>query len=77
MQCLSYPMTFILHAAGCVEAQNNQLNAERARFGLKLAWRDFLIPGSLFVEKATGIFGGIGDFMVYFDIVYQGTVPRR
>lgn len=51
-------MTFILHAAGCVEAQNNQLNAERARFGLKRVWPDFLIPGSLFVEKATGILWG-------------------
>ena len=58
MPSLNYLMTFILHAAGCVEAQNNQLNAERARFGLKRAWPDFLIPGSLFVEKATGILGG-------------------
>ena len=46
-------MTFIPRAAGCVfwswdmisvEAQNNQLNAERARFSLKCVRPDFLIP---------------------------------
>ena len=27
-----------------MEAQNDQLNAERARFSLKCVWPDFLIP---------------------------------
>jgi len=64
-------MTFILHAAGCVEAQNNQLNAERARFGPKRgSWVTFC-------GESDRNLVGIGDFMVYFDTVYQGTVPRR